>query len=212
MKIINTIILLWTLLLISFSMAVYTEEEYIQVAKDYIKEKYKMEINCKYRVVIDNSVFIYVDQLAYEYPINYLDSVFLIDKETKEIIHANLRIKTDIKERYVDDGPLPLEELPEFLNNLKYDGKYKIDKDNVKVTQKKKYNNIYDIENVPFLLNEEDSVIEVEMMYEPITKNNVGNVYELSYFIKYTDENHTTYNIILFAYTREVKKITTVGY
>ncbi|OUM67991.1 hypothetical protein PIROE2DRAFT_4408 [Piromyces sp. E2] len=188
-------------------MAQYTEEDYIKVAKDYIKEKYNMDINCRYRVVIDNSVFIYIDQLAYEYPISTLDSVILIDKETKEIIHANLRIKTEIFERNADGNePLPLEEVPQFINNIIYNGKYKIDTDKIKVTQKKKYNNIYDIENVPFVLQEDDAKIEIEKLFEPITKNNRGNVYELSYFIKYTDEDHNTYNIILFAYTRQKER------
>ncbi|ORX58354.1 hypothetical protein BCR36DRAFT_233959, partial [Piromyces finnis] len=205
MKIIFNIVIFLAILLTSLSMAAYTEEEYIKVAKDYIKEKYSQDINCKYRVVIDNSVFIYIDQLAYDTPISTLDSVMLIDKDTKEVIHANLRIKTEIYERYVVDGtPLTLEEIPEFINKLNYNEEYKINAKEIKVIQKKNFNNYYDIENVPFVLKEEDNknTIEVEKIYEPITKNNRGNVYELAYYINYTDEKHNAYNIVLFAYTK----------
>ncbi|KAG4106518.1 hypothetical protein H8356DRAFT_1626271 [Neocallimastix lanati (nom. inval.)] len=215
MNILKYILLLVWVIFIQFSKAEEaTDEDYIAVVDKFLLEKYNVALDYKFRVVIDNVVYVYLDEISNNIPLRYLDSTFMIDKETKEIIYSNLRVKTDVSERYVDDEPLSIEEIPEFLNQLNYNGEYEIDGDSVEVVPKKKFNNYYDIENVPFLLIEQDNIntIEVEKVYEPITKNNSGNIFELAYYINYTDDHDNTYSIILFAYTRIVKKITKNGY
>jgi len=215
MNILKYILLLVWVIFIQFSKAEEaTDEDYIAVVDKFLLEKYNVALDYKFRVVIDNVVYVYLDEISNNIPLRYLDSTFMIDKETKEIIYSNLRVKTDVSERYVDDEPLSIEEIPEFLNQLNYNGEYEIDGDSVEVVPKKKFNNYYDIENVPFLLIEQDNIntIEVEKVYEPITKNNSGNIFELAYYINYTDDHDNTYSIILFAYTRIEKKITKNGY
>jgi len=87
----------------------YTEEDYVKVAKDYIYEKYKDAVDCNYRVVIDKMVYIYIDQKGYDdIPFNYLDSLILLNKDTKQVIHAKLKMNTEIDERYNDGNPLSL--------------------------------------------------------------------------------------------------------
>eukprot|EP00833_Pecoramyces_ruminatium_P010880 jgi/Orpsp1_1/1184912/evm.model.c7180000091503.1 len=207
MKLLNFGLLFIWMVLFHVSLAKeYTKEDYIEIAENYISEKFNnTSINCKYRVVIDTMAYVYIDELAGDIPIRYLDSVIMINKETLEIFHANLKIKTEIYERYVEgEEPLSLQEIPEFINQLNYEGKYEIDTDNVKVVQKKNYNNYYDIKDIPYVLIEKDSEnsIEVEVVYEPITRNNNGDVFELAYYIKYRDENDDYYSIILFANTK----------
>jgi len=51
----------------------------------------------------------------------------------------------------------------------------------------------------------------LKKMFEPITNNNKGNVYELAYFIEFIDENYDNYFMILFAFTKKVKKVTKNG-
>ena len=216
MKILKYGFLLLWVFLIQFSMAKeYTKKDYIEVAEKYIEEKYNASINCSYRVVIDSSVYVYISELgAGDIPIQYLESLILINKETLEVIHANLRLKMEVYERVTNEKPLSLEEIPEFLNQLTYEGEYEIDTKSVEVTPKENHKNHYDIENIPFLLDEKDNktTIEVEKVYEPITKNNSGNVYELTYYINYMDVHHNAYTVILFAYTKTVKKIIKGGY
>jgi len=191
----------------------YTEEDYVKVAKDYIYEKYKDAVDCNYRVVIDKMVYIYIDQKGYDdIPFNYLDSLILLNKDTKQVIHAKLKMNTEIDERYNDGNPLSLKKIPEYINKLIYNDKYKINEEDVKVSQKGKFKNHYEIDNVPFILEEKiKNVIDVKKMFEPITNNNKGNVYELAYFIEFIDENYDNYFMILFAFTKKVKKVTKNG-
>lgn len=212
MNIINYVIILWFLMM-QFGRTEYTEEDYVKVAKDYIYEKYNNTVDCNYKVVVDNKVYIYIDQKGYDdIPYNYLDSLILLDKETKKIIHAKLKMNPEVDERYNDGNPLPLIKIPDFINKSIYNGKYNINESDVKVSQKGKHKNYYEIDNAPFILKEKiKNMIDVKKMFEPITNNNKGNVYELAYFIDFIDENYDNYSMILFAFTKKLKKVTKNG-
>ncbi|ORX86544.1 hypothetical protein BCR32DRAFT_240941 [Anaeromyces robustus] len=205
----------------------FTPEQFIELAKNYIYENYGI-LSCNYRAVIDNVAYVYIDQTANDIPIRSLDSLIMFDKTTAEIIYTNMKIKTTVYERYVENTePLPLENVPEFINDLSYHGEYKINIKDVEVIPTKKFRNNYYIDNIPFLLDEEsdnENFIEIEKVYEPITSNtninnnkdndgeDTSNIVELAYYIKYIDVNYDTYSIILFAYSHEVKKITKDGF
>jgi len=199
--------------MMQFGRTEYTEEDYVKVAKDYIYEKYNNTVDCNYKVVVDNKVYIYIDQKGYDdIPYNYLDSLILLDKETKKIIHAKLKMNPEVDERYNDGNPLPLIKIPDFINKSIYNGKYNINESDVKVSQKGKHKNYYEIDNAPFILKEKiKNMIDVKKMFEPITNNNKGNVYELAYFIDFIDENYDNYSMILFAFTKKLKKVTKNG-
>jgi len=213
MNIINySIIFIW-ILLIQFGKTEYTEKEYIEVAENYVYERYNNTVECDYRAVIDNMVYIYIDQVAYNgVPINYLDSLIILNKKTKNVIYANLKLNPDIYENLNKKKPLPLEEIPSFINELIYNGTYEINTNEINVSQKNNLKNIFEIDNIPFLVEEENNFIDIERIFEPVTKNNTGNIYELAYFITFTDIDYNDYFMILFAHTKKIKKITKNGY